>query len=192
MIVEDKRRTAILLNAYDIGRKEMIPIAENISPRKLDYIVQKLKEVQVASLVSDSGTPVISDPGLAVIARCWQEGMEIDIIPGPSAITSSVAASGFPGNRFIFLGFLPRRRKRRKLFRELMSWKGVIVFFESPSRLVETLKDVLDILGDLEIFIAREMTKIHQEFFKGRVGEAIEHFNGEVMGEITVVMRKEE
>ena len=170
----------------------MIPIAENISPKKLDYIVQKLKEVQIASLVSDSGTPVISDPGLAVVSRCWKEGIEIDIIPGPSAVTSSIAASGFPGNRFIFLGFLPRRRKRRKLFRELMSWKGVIVFFESPSRLVETLKDVLDILGDLEIFIAREMTKIHQEFFKGRVGEAIEHFNGEVKGEITVVMRKEE
>ncbi len=193
LIVEDKRRTAILLNKFEIGRKDMIPIAENISEKKVDWIIEKIKNVNIACLVSDSGMPVISDPGYAIVKRCWEEGIELDVVPGPTAHTAALAVSGFPANKYVFLGFLPKKSKRRKLLKSLCSASEIdtIAFYESPYRFLETLQDILDIFGNVEIFVGREMTKIHQEFFKGRVKEAVEHFKGGVKGEITVILRRD-
>ncbi len=191
LVVEDKRRTSILLNHYGIGRKEMVAIAERSPRSKIEKIVDRLKMVNIAALLSDAGTPVVSDPGRIVVERCWQEGIEVDVVPGPSAVVAALAVSGFPASRFSFLGFLPKGRRRRRTLKDVRSGQTV-VFFESPHRFVETLKEILDIWGDVYIFVAREMTKLHQEFFRGKVSEAIEHFKGEVKGEITVVVRKEE
>ncbi len=192
LIVEDKRRTAIVLNEYDLGKKKMESISERIPQRKLKRIISEIKRSRISALVSDAGTPIISDPGRAIVDMCWTEGIEIDIAPGPSAVVSAIAVSGFPGSRFTFLGFLPRGKKRRRVLREMASRKETLVFFESPNRLIETLEDIKEILGNREIFIARELTKIHQELFRGKVSDAIEHFNGEVLGEITVVVSGKE
>ncbi len=191
LIVEDKRRTAILLNKYDIGKKKMIPIAERSPRKKIDRIMEMIKQVDISCLLSDAGMPVVSDPGRAIVERCWEEGIEVDVVPGPSAVISAIAASGFQGSKFSFLGFLPRGKKRRRLLKDKLLWsEETVVFFESPNRLLETLRDILDIVGDIEVFIAREMTKIHQEFFKGKISEAMEHYSEGVKGEITVVIEK--
>ncbi len=189
LVVEDKRRTAILLNSYGIGKKRMLSIAERSSRKKIEKVVGEIKKVKVSALLSDAGTPVVSDPGRAVVEMCWEEGIEVDVVPGPSAVVAAIAASGFPASKFVFLGFLPKGRRRRRTLKDIREGQ-TIVFFESPHRFVETLREILEICGDVDIFVAREMTKIHQEFFRGKVSEAVEHFKGEVKGEITVVMRK--
>ena len=189
LIVEDKRRTAILLNSYGIGKKRMLSIAERSSRKKIERVVGEIKKVEVSALLSDAGTPVVSDPGRAVVEMCWEEGIEVDVVPGPSAVVAAIAASGFPASKFVFLGFLPKGRRRRRTLKDIKEGQTV-VFFESPYRFGETLKEILEICGDIDIFVAREMTKVHQEFFRGKVSEAVEHFKGEVKGEITVVMRK--
>ncbi|MCD6449780.1 MAG: 16S rRNA (cytidine(1402)-2'-O)-methyltransferase [Thermotogaceae bacterium] len=191
LIVEDKRRTVILLNKYNIGKKKMVSIAERSPEKKIDKIMEMIIQTEISCLLSDAGMPVISDPGRVIVERCWKEGVEIDVVPGPSAVISAIAASGFQGSKFSFLGFLPRGKKRRRLLKDKLLWsEETIVFFESPNRLLETLRDILDIVGDIEIFVAREMTKIHQEFFKGKVSEVMEHYSEGVKGEITVVIEK--
>jgi len=188
LLSEDKRRTYILLNKYGIKKEDMISFNEKNARRRIPMVIKKLKEGKTGALVSDAGMPVISDPGYELVAACWREGIEVDVIPGPSALTSAVAASGFPGSKFIFEGFLPKGKKRRRLLRTLKDEKKVLVFFESPERLLDTLKDIMDIMGNREIFIAREMTKKFQEFFRGTVEEAIRHFQKGTLGEITIVL----
>jgi len=188
ILAEDTRRTMVLLNKYRI-KKPLLSFTEKNSKRRIKEVLPLLKEGKIVALVSDAGMPVISDPGYNLIEECWKNGIEVDVVPGPSALTSAVAVSGFPGSKFIFEGFLPRGKNRRRLLRALKEEKRPIVFFESPERLISTLKDILEILGDREVFIAREMTKMHQEFFRGKVSEALEHFGKkEILGEITVIL----
>jgi len=188
VLAEDKRVTAKLLNLLGIGRKELWTLNEHNVMRQVPRILRVLSEGKNVALVSDAGMPVISDPGYQLVSACWREGVKVLVIPGPSAVVSALAASGFPGSKFIFEGFMPRGRARRKLLRSLKNERRVMVFYESPNRLHETLKDILEILGDREIFIARELTKMHEECFRGRVSEAMRRFEGEVRGEITLVI----
>jgi len=188
LLSEDKRRTYILLNRYGIRKKDMISFNEKNARRKIPMVIKKLREGKTGALVSDAGMPVISDPGCDLVDACWKEGIEVDVVPGPSALTSAVAASGFSGSKFVFEGFLPKGKRRRRLLRILKDEKRVMVFFESPERLLDTLKDIMDIMGNREVFIAREMTKKFQEFFRGTVEEAIKHFQKGVLGEITIVL----
>ena len=188
LLSEDKRRTYILLNRYGIRKKDMISFNEKNARRKIPMVIKKLREGKTGALVSDAGMPVISDPGCDLVDACWKEGIKVDVVPGPSALISAVAASGFSGSKFIFEGFLPKGKKRRRLLRTLKDEKKVLVFFESPERLLDTLKDIMDIMGNREIFIAREMTKKFQEFFRGTVEEAIRHFQKGTLGEITIVL----
>ena len=188
ILAEDTRRTVILLNKYRI-KKPLLSFNEKNSKRRIKEVLPLLKEGKAVALVSDAGMPVISDPGHNLIEECWKNGVEVDVVPGASALTSAVAVSGFPGSKFIFEGFLPRGKNRRRLLRTLKEERRPVVFFESPERLISTLKDILEILGDREIFIAREMTKMHQEFFRGKVSEAIKHFEKKkTLGEITVIL----
>ncbi|HHE40051.1 MAG TPA: rRNA (cytidine-2'-O-)-methyltransferase, partial [Candidatus Cloacimonetes bacterium] len=146
---------------------------------------------QCCAVVTDSGMPVISDPGYKLVRECWAKKIEIDVIPGPSALTAAVALSGLVSSEFTFLGFIPRGKNRRRLFRKLVNHEYPIVFFESPYRITETLEDILDILGNKEIFIGRELTKIHQELIRSSVKDLIEEFKkrGKILGEITVVLK---
>ncbi len=188
LLSEDKRRTYILLNRYGIRKKDMISFNEKNARKKIPMVIKKLRGGKTGALVSNAGMPVISDPGCDLVDACWKEGIEVDVVPGPSALISAVAVSGFPGSKFIFEGFLPRGKRRRRLLRTLRDEKRVMVFFESPERLLDTLKDIMDIMGNREVFIAREMTKKFQEFFRGTVEEAIKHFQKGALGEITIVL----
>ncbi|RKX44850.1 MAG: 16S rRNA (cytidine(1402)-2'-O)-methyltransferase [Thermotogae bacterium] len=188
LLSEDKRRTYILLNRYGIRKKDMISFNEKNARKKIPMVIKKLRGGKTGALVSNAGMPVISDPGCDLVDACWKEGIEVDVVPGPSALISAVAVSGFPGSKFIFEGFLPRGKRRKRLLRTLRDEKRVMVFFESPERLLDTLKDIMDIMGNREVFIAREMTKKFQEFFRGTVEEAIKHFQKGALGEITIVL----
>lgn len=188
IIAEDTRRTLKLLSHFEIS-KPIDSFNERNSSRKMDKIISFLKMGKNIAQVSDAGMPVISDPGANLVERCYKEGIKVEVIPGPSALTSAVALSGFGGNRFYFIGFMPKDKNRRRLLRKLESDELIerIVFFESPERLRKTLEDILTILGDHRIFIARELTKVHEELFIGTVSQALEHFE-DVRGELTVVL----
>ncbi|HCF38097.1 MAG TPA: 16S rRNA (cytidine(1402)-2'-O)-methyltransferase [Thermosipho africanus] len=190
IFAEDTRRALKLLNFFDI-KKPVDSFNEHSSIKKKNKILELLKDNKNVAYISDAGMPVISDPGTELVNICLENNIPWDVIPGPSAPITALSASGFYGNRFLFLGFMPRDKKRRRLLRMIKeeNLAEVFVFFESPERLFKTLKDILEIIGDVEIFIARELTKIHQEYFKGAISEALEHFSGGVKGEITVVFK---
>ncbi|GAB6188605.1 16S rRNA (cytidine(1402)-2'-O)-methyltransferase [Marinitoga arctica] len=193
IFVEDKRVTIKLLNNLDIGKKELFTFSEYNANKVLKKALEIVRKNNICSLVSDAGMPVISDPGYQLINKCWEENIEIDIIPGPNAPSAAIALSGFPGSKYMFYGFLPRGKNKRRLFRKIKDLGMLFVFFESPQRLNNTLKEILEIIGDRDIFIAREMTKIHQELFRGKVSEALKHFlEKNVKGEITVVLSGKE
>ena len=184
---EDTRHTAKLLLHFGITTP--LTSYHKFSGRgKEDSIVSRILNGQNVALVSDAGMPGISDPGAALVKNAIAEGITISVIPGPSAIISALAVSGMNTDRFVFEGFLPREGKmRRRLLRELAEEKRTMVFYESPHRLLKALKDILAIFGDRDICVAREMTKIYEEFFRGKVSAAIESFSSrEILGEITI------
>ncbi len=189
ILAEDTRRTSILLKHYEIS-KPIESFNEHNSKKKINYVINLLKEGKYIALVSDAGMPTISDPGTNLVSACYENGIEIDAVPGPSALTSAIALSGFRGTEVYFIGFMPRDKYRRRLLRKLKEDELIdtVVFFESPQRLQKTLQESLEILGDVEVFIAREMTKMHQEFLKGKISEILPKLD-EVKGEITVVMK---
>jgi len=191
ILAEDKRVTIKLLNLLNLGRKELWTLNEHNVLRQIPRVLRELRKGKKVALVSDAGMPVISDPGHQLVAACWREAIPVQVIPGPSAVTAAIAASGFSGSRFVFEGFMPRGRSRRKLLRSLKDERRTIVFYESPQRIKETLKDVLEIMGNREIFVAREMTKLHEEHIRGRVSEVLQRLGDEVKGEITVVISNE-
>lgn len=192
ILAEDTRRTLQLLNSYEIVGKKLVSFNSYNASKKIPMVIEKVKSGQNIALVTDSGMPVISDPGYELINECWKLGIEVDVVPGPSALTTAVAISGLVSSGFIFLGFLPRGKNRRRLFRKFADYEYPIVFFESPYRLIETLEDVLEIFGDREIFIGRELTKIHQELIRTTVKELLLDLRKreKILGEITVVLGK--
>ncbi|HOO33770.1 MAG TPA: 16S rRNA (cytidine(1402)-2'-O)-methyltransferase [Thermotogota bacterium] len=188
ILAEDTRRTIQLLNMLEIGKKEIISFSQQKERLKAEQIIPRIKNGEKAVIVSDAGMPCVSDPGSYIISLCHKNDIEVDVLPGPSAVTVAYAASGFGGS-FIFEGFVGRDKKFRRFIRSVAEEKRNIIFYESPFRLNKCLKDIFEILGNREIFVAREMTKIHQEYFRGTCEEAIEYFKGEVKGELTVIIR---
>jgi len=191
ILAEDTRRTIKLLNFYNVSGRELISFNSHNALKKIPMVINRVQTGQCCAVVTDSGMPVISDPGYKLVRECWAKKIEIDVIPGPSALTAAVALSGLVSSEFTFLGFIPRGKNRRRLFRKLVNHEYPIVFFESPYRITETLEDILDILGNKEIFIGRELTKIHQELIRSSVKDLIEEFKkrGKILGEITVVLK---
>src|SRR6056297_1519376 len=188
ILAEDTRRTITLLNHFQLGKKELISFSQQKEKVKTDQVIQQLRSGKTMVLVSDAGMPCISDPGAYLIDACHDNGIVIDVVPGPSALTVAYAASGFSGP-FIFEGFLGRDKKLRRYLRTIKDEKRNVIFYESPFRLCKCLKEILTILGDREVFIAREMTKMHQEYYRGTCTDALEKYQGEVKGEITVIIR---
>ncbi len=190
VLAEDTRRSIKLFNTYSIETPLMSYNAHNAEMRN-NKVKEMLIRGKALALISDAGMPVISDPGREIISLARETGADIDVIPGPSALTTALTASGFDTTRVLYLGFLPRGKRRRRLFREIADVRATLVFYESPHRLQETLKDVLDILGEGEVFIAREMTKLHQEYRLLSLSRALIEYKGrEVKGEITVLIQK--
>jgi len=187
---EDTRKTKRLLTHYDI-KTPMTSYHEHNKWTKLDYILGYLKGGEVA-LVSEAGTPGISDPGYELILAASQRGIPVVPIPGPSVVITALTISGLTTERFTYLGFLPRRTNgRQRLLQTVANEYGTIVILESPHRLLAALNDMLLILGDRRIAVCRELTKVHEEVFRGRISQAIEHF-AEPRGEFTLIIEGKE
>ncbi|MDP2730933.1 MAG: 16S rRNA (cytidine(1402)-2'-O)-methyltransferase [Dehalococcoidales bacterium] len=183
---EDTRKTKRLLAAYDI-KTLMTSYHEHNKLTKLDYILNYLEEGDVA-LVSEAGTPGMSDPGYELITAAVRREILVVPVPGPSAVIAALTISGLPTDRFTYLGFLPRKAgSRRKILESVADRPGTIIILEAPHRLPATLKDMLVSLGDRRIAVCRELTKIHEEVFRGKISQAIEHFT-QPRGEFTLVI----
>jgi 16S rRNA (cytidine1402-2'-O)-methyltransferase len=183
---EDTRKTRRLLNAYEI-KTPMTSYYEHNKLTKLDYILDCLKEGDVA-LVSEAGMPGISDPGYELIVAAAQRNIPVVPVPGPSAITTALAVSGLPTDRFIYIGFLPNKASaRRHALESVAAEPGTIIALEAPHRLLAALADILLVLGDRRLAVCRELTKLYEETFRGTVSEAIRHFT-EPRGEFTLVI----
>jgi 16S rRNA (cytidine1402-2'-O)-methyltransferase len=183
---EDTRKTRRLLTAYDI-RTPMTSYFEHNKLAKLDYILDRLKGGDIA-LVSEAGMPGISDPGYELIAAASERGIPIVPVPGPSAITTALAVSGLPTDKFTFIGFLPNKSgARRRTLEAIKDGTVTIIALEAPHRLAAALEDILLIMGDRRIAVCRELTKLHEEVFRGTVGGAVRHFTAP-RGEFTLVI----
>ena len=184
---EDTRVTRRLLNHLGI-RVPMTSYNQHNQRAKSPAILEALAGGDVA-LVTDAGMPGISDPGAELVSSAAGAGFTVDVVPAVSAVTTALAASGFPGDAFMFLGFLPRRsRERRALLQTIGSSPMTLVIFEAPHRVGFTLNDLLAVLGDRDIAVCREMTKLHQEVWRGPISQAINHFAAP-RGEFTLVVR---
>ncbi len=183
---EDTRKTKRLLTRYNI-KTPMTSYHEHNKKSKLGYLLGCLDEGDLA-LVSEAGTPGMSDPGYELIVAAHQRGIRVVPIPGPSAIITALAISGLPTDRFTYLGFLPHKAKARQHTLEtVVDEPGTLVILESPHRLRAALQDMLEILGDRRIAICRELTKLHEEIFRGTISHALAHFT-EPRGEFTLVI----
>ena len=183
---EDTRTTRKLLNRYDI-KQTLTSYNEHNRAAKIPKIMETLKTKSVA-VVSEAGTPEISDPGYELVLEVIRSGVPVVPIPGPSAVVASLSASGLPPKGFTFLGFLPRRKgEKRRLLDSLKIQPYTLVVFESPQRLHASLLEILEVLGDRDIAVCRELTKLHEEIFRGTVAQALAHFS-EPRGEFTLVI----
>jgi 16S rRNA (cytidine1402-2'-O)-methyltransferase len=174
---EDTRHTKILLDTYGI-KKSLTSFFEHNQVKKVDYLIGLLKKGKHIALVSDAGTPGISDPGFLIVSRALDNKIPINVVPGVSACITALTASGLPSHRFLFEGFLPPKSGARR--NRLASLKGqgaTIIFYESPHRLLKTLKDMQDIWDDPVIVVARELTKKFEEIRQDRASLIIEHFS---------------
>ncbi len=183
---EDTRKTKRLLNHYDI-KTTMTSYYEHNKLTKLDYLLGCL-EMEDVALVSEAGMPGISDPGYELIVAAIQRDIPVVPIPGASVVAAALPVSGLATDRFTWLGFLPRRASdRQQLLQDIAADRATIVILEAPHRLLSTLKDMLLVLGDRRIAVCRELTKLHEEVFRGRISQCIEHFIGP-RGEFTLVV----
>lgn len=186
---EDTRRTVKILEKYNI-KTPLTSYHKYSSRGKIDQIMGRLKSGKNIALVSDAGMPGISDPGEELIARCIEEEVPLIAVPGPSSLTTAIVLSGLPGDVFVFEGFLPRDGKsRRKKLRDLKNETRTVVFFLSPHRACDDLKDMLDIWGDRRLFFGRELTKKFEECWRGKISLLIDLLKDrEIIGEITLVV----
>jgi 16S rRNA (cytidine1402-2'-O)-methyltransferase len=186
---EDTRQTQKLLHHYGI-RKEMVSYHEHNELTRSPELVIELEQGAQIALVSDAGTPGISDPGHRLVTLCLRHHIPVVPIPGPSALVAALAASGLPTEEFLFVGFLPARAgARRKALDALKTEPRTLIFYEAPHRVVETLADALEILGARPAVIAREVTKIHEEFLRGPLAELLESARKRApRGEITLLI----
>jgi len=186
---EDTRTTLKLLSHFEI-RKPVIAFFEHSTRRRFEELLDRLRKGDSIALVSEAGTPAVSDPGCTLVAAALEAGVPVHPIPGPSAVTAAASVSGFPVDRFVFEGFLPRKPgKRRKALRALREESRTLIFYESPHRIVETLEDMLAELGDRRITIARELTKVHEELLRTTLARALDRWREtEPRGEFTLVV----
>jgi 16S rRNA (cytidine1402-2'-O)-methyltransferase len=184
---EEQRRTRALLSHLGIRAPRLVTFNEGNEARRVPELIEQLRAGRDVAVVTSAGMPALSDPGYRVVAACVEEGITVDVVPGPSAALVALVLSGLPTDRFAFEGFLPRRAgARRARLRELAAEPRTIVLFESPRRLGGLLEDALAELGDRRAAVARELTKVHQEVRRGRLRELAR--TADVRGEVVVVI----
>jgi 16S rRNA (cytidine1402-2'-O)-methyltransferase len=193
ILVEDTRRTSVLLNKYSISGKKLISFNDFNKEKKTGSLIDDLKEGKNIVLVSDSGTPGISDPGFYLIREAVKNEIDIVPIPGPTAAMAALVSSGFPTDSFVFYGFVPKKEKAKKdFFKEIKENDKTTIIYESPYRLVKTLKVMAEIIPDRKICIGRELTKKFEEFIRGNVKEAYDKLKDKkIKGEITIVIKND-
>lgn len=185
---EDTRNSGILLKKYEIGTP-MTSFHAFSNDRKLNELLQQLSEGKNIALISDAGTPGISDPGFLLVNAARKAGIQVSPLPGPSAFLAALSASGLPINHFLYLGFLPMKKGRQTMLKKLQEEENTIVFYESPHRILKTLKEFEQYFPDRKMVVARELTKIFEEFREGSAAELYEYFSRKnPKGEFVVIM----
>lgn len=188
---EDTRKTRKLLSAYDI-HKPLISLYDQVEKQKSPVIISRLLEGRSVAYVSEAGTPGISDPGYLLINAAINESIKVVPVPGPSAAIAALSASGLPMSSFVFFGFLSSQAsKRKKQLEKLRTEYRTLIFYESPQRTIESLCDMLEILGNRRIVFARELTKMHEEIIRGNLGEVLDQLRTgreRLKGEITILL----
>ncbi len=190
ILAEDTRNSKKLLNAHNIDTK-MMSYHDHSSEKEIKKIVSLLLDGKELALISDAGTPTISDPGYGLIRDCIRNDIGIVPIPGVSSITAAMSVSGLPSDSFTFVGFLPQKKGRLKKIKELKKLDNTIILFESPFRLEKTLNQLLEHLGDRAVVVGRELTKLYEEVIRGNLSKVIMHFSkSKVKGEIVIMIGK--
>jgi 16S rRNA (cytidine1402-2'-O)-methyltransferase len=186
---EDTRVTRKLLNRYEI-KTTLVSLYEQNERGRIPELIAKIEAGQTVAQVSDAGTPGISDPGYRLIKACLDAGLDVEVIPGPTASITALVASGLPTDRFLFLGFSPPKTvARKKWLAEVAEERGTLVMYESPHRVKQTLADIADVLGDRPVALARELTKMFEETLHGTAAEILDQLGEKnVKGEIVLVV----
>jgi 16S rRNA (cytidine1402-2'-O)-methyltransferase len=189
ILAEDTRVTGFLLKKYGIKNK-VLSYFSRIENDKLDFVIENLKTGNAIALISDSGTPLISDPGSRLVSKCIEEGIKVMSVPGANAIMQSLVMSGVNSNNFYFQGFIPVKKSRNKTFEEFTKIKMPILIYESKYRIYHTLRDILTHLGNVEVIISRELTKKFEQVINGKVKEILNNKNFISKGEFTIIINR--
>ncbi len=189
ILAEDTRTSGFLLKHYQISKP--LQSFHNFNEHRIvSTLIERMEKGEVMALVSDAGTPGISDPGFLIIRACLKAGLVVDCLPGPTAFVPALVKSGLPSDRFVFEGFLPHKKGRQTLLKKLADEERTMIFYESPFRLVKTLEQFKEYFGaDRLTSVSRELTKMFEETFTGTTEEVLKHFQAkEVKGEIVIVV----
>ena len=189
ILAEDTRTSLKLLKHYKINSKIESYHMHN-EHKKADSIINKISEGNTIALISDAGTPSISDPGFLLVRECIKNNIEVECLPGATALITALVISGLPSDKFLFEGFLPAKKGRTKRLKELSNEKKTIIFYESPHRILKTLKDFSDYFSpEKQVSVSREITKIYENTFRGTIEESIVHFEkNKPKGEFVIVL----
>ncbi len=188
---EDTRVTKKLLNHYGIHGKKLIPYHEHIEEEASEKLISILNDGEDIALVSDAGTPCISDPGYRVVKKAWENGIRVAPIPGAFAGAAALSASGLPSDKFLFVGFLPNKpKKKAELLEEYIKIGFTFILYESPKRIQKTLQIIGEISPDSEVVVAKEITKIHERFFRGKAKDILNILDEETLlkGEFVIIV----
>lgn len=190
ILAEDTRVVRKLLSFFDI-QKEVVSYHQHSKLNKTDYILEKLKEGKNIALVSDAGTPGISDPGNKLVEEAVKEKIKVSPIPGPSALTALASVAGFNTDRFLFLGFLPLKNKRKKFLETIVSSEYPVVFYESCHKILKTLRELENLSSDLKVVVGRELTKKFETIYRGNIKEALKEIEVyPIKGEFSIIIKK--
>lgn len=189
ILAEDTRTSGFLLKHYEISKPLQSFHIFN-EHKTLAGLIERMKGGEVMALISDAGTPGISDPGFLLIRAALKASLKVDCLPGATALIPALVKSGFPTDRFVFEGFLPHKKGRQTMLKRLAEEDRTIILYESPHRLLKTLEQLKEFFGpDRQVSVSRELTKLHEETFTGSIPEAHQHFSTkEVKGEIVLVI----
>ncbi len=189
ILAEDTRTSGILLKHHDI-KKPLKSYHIHNEHKTVEDLIGQMKEGKKMALISDAGTPAISDPGFLLVRECLKKDIRVECLPGPTAFVPALVASGLPSDRFVFEGFLPQKKGRQTRLEALKEETRTMVFYESPHRLVKALQQFAEFLGaGRQASVSRELTKIHEETVRGTLAEIIGHFeNKKIKGEIVIVI----
>ncbi|NCC72128.1 MAG: 16S rRNA (cytidine(1402)-2'-O)-methyltransferase [Sphingobacteriia bacterium] len=189
ILAEDTRTTSVLLRHYNIS-KSVVPYHQNNEHQVFERYCQRIVQGNQAALVTDAGTPAISDPGFLIVRECLKNGLSVECLPGATAFIPALVVSGLPADRFFFEGFLPHKKGRKSRIEYIRDLPYSVILYESPHRLVKTLEQLGEILGDdRHISVSRELTKVFEETTRGTVSDVLTHFNGKtIKGEFVIVI----